>query len=71
MTTGAFGGMYQTQMYKWAEVPNTFGSQLTLQGGIIAINKKIASQLAGRAAQAAVQQKKPENKPPQVQEVSP
>eukprot|EP01022_Parablepharisma_sp_SALTPOND_P000586 TRINITY_DN1031_c0_g1_i2.p1 TRINITY_DN1031_c0_g1~~TRINITY_DN1031_c0_g1_i2.p1 ORF type:complete len:2482 (+),score=739.97 TRINITY_DN1031_c0_g1_i2:3125-10570(+) len=52
-TVGGLTGMYNTAMFGWAGVPNSFGNWLTVPGAIVRINSTAMGQAGGRAAQAA------------------
>ena len=56
MAVGAVGGVYQTQMFQWAGIPNTLGNWLTGEGAVIRINKTAVGVATGKATQAAIQE---------------
>ncbi|QAU23750.1 hypothetical protein EO087_06940 [Dyella sp. M7H15-1] len=65
MTVGAVNGMFATQMFQWANVPNAWSNALTAEGAVIRINTIATGKAAGMAAQGAVQtyEQKQEGKP--------
>ncbi|WP_156171463.1 hypothetical protein [Dyella japonica] len=58
---GAIGGAYQTQMLQWANIEKKLLPSLQTPGGwVIRANKAIAGNLAGKATQAAVEERQPQ-----------
>jgi filamentous hemagglutinin len=52
---GSLGGIYQTQMFEWAGIPNALSNWLTPAGAVIRVNKTAAGMSGGKATQAAIQ----------------
>jgi filamentous hemagglutinin len=56
MAIGAVGGVFQTQMFQWTGIPNSFSNWITVEGAVIRINKTAVGVAAGKATQGAIQQ---------------
>ncbi|MDN7180722.1 hypothetical protein M0D69_22525 [Caballeronia sp. SEWSISQ10-4 2] len=57
-TVGAYNSMFGTSMFSWAGIPNSIANITTVPGLVIRLNGIALGQVAGKAAQAAVNQSK-------------